>query len=130
MNRGEGRLTAIASLIAAFASVILVASVSLLLIVGLWKLNARTAPALSLKQRHALVCAVCTARRFAYGYRSHTDRVRLIGRMTAPADDYVLHECSQTVPGAIAELQHIHPTLETVSLPRAPETVQNTKRGS
>jgi hypothetical protein len=33
-----------ASLIAAFASVILVAAVSVLLIVGLWKLHERTAP--------------------------------------------------------------------------------------
>ncbi|MCU1252027.1 MAG: hypothetical protein JWQ49_5056 [Edaphobacter sp.] len=31
---------------------------------------------------------------------------------------------------ASAELQGLHPTLETVSLPKASETVQNTKHGS
>jgi hypothetical protein len=38
VKRGGSRLAAIASLIAAFAWVIFVASVSVLLIVGLWKL--------------------------------------------------------------------------------------------
>jgi hypothetical protein len=49
LKKGDGRLLAIASLIAAFASVILVASVSVLLIVGLWKLHARTAPRFPVK---------------------------------------------------------------------------------
>jgi hypothetical protein len=37
---GGGRLEAIAALIAAFGSVILVAAISVLLIVGLWRLHA------------------------------------------------------------------------------------------
>lgn len=47
MKRDDGRVAAITALIAAIALVFFVASASVLVITGLWKLNARTPHALS-----------------------------------------------------------------------------------
>jgi hypothetical protein len=47
LKRSGSRLAALSALIAALALVILVASISVLLIVGLWKLYVGTAPFLS-----------------------------------------------------------------------------------
>jgi hypothetical protein len=78
-------VAAVAALIAAFASVILVASFTALLIVGLWKLHTCAAPRSSLKrpERPRLERTLCAADWFACGLRPHADRVQPMGRSAA-----------------------------------------------
>jgi hypothetical protein len=162
LKRG-GRGAAIASLIAAFASVILVASFTALSIVGLWKLHTCATARCSLKLPERLGRAPCAADWFAFGLRPHAGGVQPTGRSAAfsgPCEGVyadgagcfcptrMSRDCALTASNIIpnfqsspqstrpeganasAELQCLHPTLETVSLPMASKTVQNTKHGS
>jgi hypothetical protein len=76
-------VAAIASLIAAFASVILVASFTALLMVALWKLHTCATPRSCLKPPERFGPAPCAADWFACGLRHHAGRVQPTGRSVA-----------------------------------------------
>ncbi|MCU1252026.1 MAG: hypothetical protein JWQ49_5055 [Edaphobacter sp.] len=123
-------MAAIASLIAAFASVILVASFTALLIVGLWKLHTCATPRSSLKLPERFGPAPCAADWFACGLRPHAGSVQPMGRSAVlrairegvDADGAgcfcptrMPHDCALTAPRPLSPIFAIHPSLRSAA---------------